>query len=148
MYKLLRPFGMVIFFAVVFYVILNPLFIKAMGNSYKKNDKLSIIKKNTLALLFSLISLIIFLVPTSILAYTIIVQLIDISNIGIKYFMNLDVNEVLNNSNINDFLKSLPINVSMETILKRIQDSSLSNLTFLSFNTIGTAIAVAAGIIR
>ncbi|KLI52741.1 AI-2E family transporter [Brachyspira hyodysenteriae] len=132
MYKLLRPFGMIIFFAVVFYVILNPLFIKAMGKSYKKTDKLSIIKKNTLALLFSLISLIIFLVPTSILAYTIIVQLIDISNIGIKYFMNLDVNEVINNSNINNFLKSLPIDVSMETILKRIQDSSLSNLTFIS----------------
>ena len=132
MYKLLRPFGMIIFFAVVFYVILNPLFIKAMGDSYKKTDKLSIIKKNTLALLFSLISLIIFLVPTSILAYTIIVQLIDISNIGIKYFMNLDVNEVINNSNINNFLKSLPIDVSMESILKRIQDSSLSNLTFIS----------------
>ena len=49
MYKLLRPFGMIIFFAVVFYVVLNPLFIKAMGKSYKKKDKLSIIKKNTLA---------------------------------------------------------------------------------------------------
>ena len=46
--------------------------------------------------------------------------------------MNLDVNEVLRNSNINNFLKSLPIDVSMETILKRIQDSSLSNLTFIS----------------
>ncbi|PTY41048.1 AI-2E family transporter [Brachyspira hampsonii] len=132
MYKLLRPFGMIIFFAVVFYVILNPLFIRAMGKSYKKTDKISIIKKNTLALLFSLISLIIFLVPTSILVYTIIVQLIDISNIGIKYFMNLDVNEVINNSSINNFLKSLPIDVSMATILKRIQDSSLSNLTFIS----------------
>lgn len=132
MYKLLRPFGMIIFFAVVFYVILNPLFIRAMGKSYKKTDKISMIKKNTLALLFSLISLIIFLVPTSILAYTIIVQLIDISNIGIRYFINLDVNEVINNSSINNFLKSLPIDVSMETILKRIQDSSLSNLTFIS----------------
>ncbi|WP_143277847.1 AI-2E family transporter [Brachyspira sp. G79] len=132
MYKLLKPFGMIIFFAVVFYVVLNPLFIKAMGKSYKKKDKLSTIKRNTLALLFSLTSLIIFLVPTSILAYTIIVQLIDISNIGIKYFMNLDVNEVLRNSNINNFLKTLPIDVSMETILKRIQDSSLSNLTFIS----------------
>ncbi|WP_295155848.1 AI-2E family transporter [uncultured Brachyspira sp.] len=132
MYKLLKPFGMIIFFAVVFYVVLNPLFIKAMGKSYKKTDKLSIIKKNTLALLFSLISLIIFLVPTSILVYTIIVQLIDISNIGIKYFMNLDVNKVLNNSNINNFLKSLPIDISMETILKGIQDTSLSNLTFIS----------------
>ncbi|WP_300368474.1 AI-2E family transporter [Brachyspira sp.] len=132
MYKLLKPFGMIIFFAVVFYVVLNPLFIKAMGKSYRKTDKLSMIKKNTLALLFSLISLIIFLVPTSILAYTIIVQLIDISNIGIKYFMNLDVNEVINNSNINNFLKSLPIDVSMGTILRRIQESSLSNLTFIS----------------
>lgn len=36
MYQLLKPFGMIIFFAVVFYVILNPLFIKAMGKSYKK----------------------------------------------------------------------------------------------------------------
>ena len=36
MYKLLKPFGMIIFFAVVFYVVLNPLFIKAMGKSYKK----------------------------------------------------------------------------------------------------------------
>ena len=36
MYQLLKPFGMIIFFAVVFYVILNPLFIKAMGNYYKK----------------------------------------------------------------------------------------------------------------
>ena len=132
MYQLLKPFGMIIFFAVVFYVILNPLFIRAMGKSYKKNNKLAIIKRNTLALLFSLISLIIFLVPTSILVYTIIVQLIDISNIGIKYFMNLDVNEVLNNPALNDMLKSLPVDISMETILKRIQDSSLSNLTFIS----------------
>ena len=132
MYKLLKPFGMVIFFAVVFYVVLNPLFIKAMGKSYNKTDRLSIIKKNTLALLFSLISLIIFLVPTSILLYTIIVQLIDISNIGINYFKDLDINSILINSNINRFIESLPGDISIKTLLHSIQDSSLANLTSIS----------------
>ena len=46
MYQLLKPFGMIIFFAVVFYVILNPLFIKAMGKSYKKNTNFATIKRN------------------------------------------------------------------------------------------------------
>lgn len=132
MYQLLKPFGMIIFFAVVFYVILNPLFIKAMGNSYKKNDNLAMIKRNTLALLFSLISLIIFLVPTSLLFYTIVTQLIDISNIGIKYFMNLDINELIHNAKLNEMIERLPFETSVEAIIKQIQDFSLSNLTFIS----------------
>lgn len=132
MYQLLKPFGMIIFFAVVFYVILNPLFIKAMGNSYKKNDNLAMIKRNTLALLFSLISLIIFLVPTSLLFYTIVTQLIDISNIGIKYFMNLDINELIHNPRLNEMIERLPFETSVEAIIKQIQDFSLSNLTFIS----------------
>ena len=132
MYQLLKPFGMIIFFAVVFYVILNPLFIKAMGNSYKKNDNLAMIKRNTLALLFSLISLIIFLVPTSLLFYTIVTQLIDISNIGIKYFMNLDINELIHNPRLNEMIERLPFETSVEAIMKQIQDFSLSNLTFIS----------------
>ena len=132
MYQLLKPFGMIIFFAVVFYVILNPLFIKAMGKSYKKNDNLSTIKRNTLALLFSLISLIIFLVPTSMLFYTIVTQLIDISNIGIKYFMNLDINELIHNPRLNEMIERLPFDTSVEAIIKQIQDFSLSNLTFIS----------------
>lgn len=132
MYQLLKPFGMIIFFAVVFYVILNPLFIKAMGNSYKKNDNLAMIKRNTLALLFSLISLIIFLVPTSLLFYTIVTQLIDISNIGIKYFMNLDINELIHNPRLNEMIERLPFDTSVEAIIKQIQDFSLSNLTFIS----------------
>ena len=132
MYQLLKPFGMIIFFAVVFYVILNPLFIKAMGNSYKKNDNLAMIKRNTLALLFSLISLIIFLVPTSLLFYTIVTQLIDISNIGIKYFMNLDINELIHNARLNEMIERLPFETSVEAIIKQIQDFSLSNLTFIS----------------
>ena len=132
MYQLLKPFGMIIFFAVVFYVILNPLFIKAMGNSYKKNDNLAMIKRNTLALLFSLISLIIFLVPTSLLFYTIVTQLIDISNIGIKYFMNLDINELIHNPRLNEMIERLPFETSIEAIIKQIQDFSLSNLTFIS----------------
>lgn len=132
MYQLLKPFGMIIFFAVVFYVILNPLFIKAMGNSYKKNNNLAMIKRNTLALLFSLISLIIFLVPTSLLFYTIVTQLIDISNIGIKYFMNLDINELIHNPRLNEMIERLPFETSVEAIIKQIQDFSLSNLTFIS----------------
>ena len=132
MYQLLKPFGMIIFFAVVFYVILNPLFIKAMGNSYKKNDNLAMIKRNTLALLFSLISLIIFLVPTSLLFYMIVTQLIDISNIGIKYFMNLDINELIHNPRLNEMIERLPFETSIEAIIKQIQDFSLSNLTFIS----------------
>lgn len=132
MYQLLKPFGMIIFFAVVFYVILNPLFIKAIGNSYKKNDNLAMIKRNTLALLFSLISLIIFLVPTSLLFYTIVTQLIDISNIGIKYFMNLDINELIHNPRLNEMIERLPFETSVEAIIKQIQDFSLSNLTFIS----------------
>lgn len=132
MYQLLKPFGMIIFFAVVFYVILNPLFIKAMGKSYKKNTNLAIIKRNTLALLFSLTSLIIFLVPTSILFYTIVAQLIDISNIGIKYFMNLNINELIHNPRLNEMIERLPFETSIEDIIKQIQDFSLSNLTFIS----------------
>ena len=132
MYQLLKPFGMIIFFAVVFYVILNPLFIKAMGNSYKKNTHLATIKRNTLALLFSLTSLIIFLVPTSVLFYTIVAQLIDISNIGIRYFMNLDINEIIHNPKLNEIIERLPFDTSIEAIIKQIQDFSLSNLTFIS----------------
>ena len=132
MYQLLKPFGMIIFFAVVFYVILNPLFIKAMGKSYKKNTNFATIKRNTLALLFSLISLIIFLVPTSLLFYTIVTQLIDISNIGIKYFMNLDINELIHNPKLNEIIERLPFETSIEAIIKQIQDFSLSNLTFIS----------------
>ena len=132
MYQLLKPFGMIIFFAVVFYVILNPLFIKAMGKSYKKNTNFATIKRNTLALLFSLISLIIFLVPTSLLFYTIVSQLIDISNIGIKYFINLDINEIIHNPKLNEIIERLPFETSIEAIIKQIQDFSLSNLTFIS----------------
>lgn len=132
MYQLLKPFGMIIFFAVVFYVILNPLFIKAMGKSYKKNTNFATIKRNTLALLFSLISLIIFLVPTSMLFYTIVSQLIDISNIGIKYFINLDINEIIHNPKLNEIIERLPFETSIEAIIKQIQDFSLSNLTFIS----------------
>ncbi|MEI0531366.1 AI-2E family transporter [Brachyspira pilosicoli] len=132
MYQLLKPFGMVIFFALVFYVVLSPLFKKAIGKSYGKEDKISMIKRHTLALLFSLTSLIIFLVPTSLLLYTIIVQLIDISNIGIKYFMNLDFNSILNNEKLNEILSMLPLEISAAEILRRIQDSLLSNLTSVS----------------
>ncbi|WP_286033212.1 AI-2E family transporter [Brachyspira pilosicoli] len=132
MYQLLKPFGMVIFFALVFYVVLSPLFKKAIGKSYGKEDKISMIKRHTLALLFSLTSLIIFLVPTSLLLYTIIVQLIDISNIGIKYFMNLDFNSILNNDRLRELLSMLPVEISAAEILRRIQDSLLSNLTSVS----------------
>ncbi len=132
MYQLLKPFGMVIFFALVFYVVLSPLFKKAIGKSYGKEDKISMIKRHTLALLFSLTSLIIFLVPTSLLLYAIIVQLIDISNIGIKYFMNLDFNSILNNEKLNEILSMLPVEISAAEILRRIQDSLLSNLTSVS----------------
>ena len=132
MYQLLKPFRMIIFFAVVFYVIFNPLFIKAMGKSYKKNTNFATIKRNTLALLFSLISLIIFLVPTSLLFYTIVSQLIDISNIGIKYFINLDINEIIHNPKLNEIIEKLPFETSIEAIIKQIQDFSLSNLTFIS----------------
>ena len=132
MYQLLKPFGMIIFFAIVFYVVLNPLFIKAMGKSYKKNTNYAMIKRNTLALLFSLISLIIFLVPTSMLLYTIVTQLIDISNIGIKYFMNLNINEIIHNPRLNEMLERLPFETSVEDIIKQIQDFSLSNLTYIS----------------
>ncbi len=132
MYQLLRPFGMVIFFALVFYVVLSPLFKKAIGKSYGKEDKISMIKRHTLALLFSLTSLIIFLVPTSLLIYTIIVQLIDISNISIKYFMNLDFNSILNNDRLRELLSLLPVEISAAEILRRIQDSLLSNLTSVS----------------
>ncbi|WP_157150107.1 AI-2E family transporter [Brachyspira sp. SAP_772] len=132
MYQLLRPFGMVIFFALVFYVVLSPLFKKAIGKSYGKEDKISMIKRHTLALLFSLTSLIIFLVPTSLLLYTIIVQLIDISNISIKYFMNLDFNSILNNDRLRELLSLLPVEISATEILRRIQDSLLSNLTSVS----------------
>lgn len=132
MYQLLKPFGMVIFFALVFYVVLSPLFKKAIGKSYGKEDKISMIKRHTLALLFSLTSLIIFLVPTSLLLYTIIVQLIDISNIGIKYFMNLDFNSILNNAKLNELLSMLPVEISAAEILRRIQDTLLSNLTSVS----------------
>ena len=125
MYQLLKPFGMVIFFALVFYVVLSPLFKKAIGKSYGKEDKISMIKRHTLALLFSLTSLIIFLVP-------IIVQLIDISNIGIKYFMNLDFNSILNNDRLRELLSMLPVEISAAEILRRIQDSLLSNLTSVS----------------
>lgn len=132
MYQLLKPFGMVIFFALVFYVVLSPLLKKAIGKSYGKEDKISMIKRHTLALLFSLTSLIIFLVPTSLLLYTIIVQLIDISNIGIKYFMNLDFNSILNNDRLRELLSMLPVEISAAEILRRIQDSLLSNLTSVS----------------
>ncbi|WP_295296366.1 AI-2E family transporter [uncultured Brachyspira sp.] len=132
MYQLLKPFGMVIFFALVFYVVLSPLFKKAIGKSYGKEDKISMIKRHTLALLFSLTSLIIFLVPTSLLLYAIIVQLIDISNIGIKYFMNLDFNSILNNAKLNELLSMLPVEISAAEILRRIQDTLLSNLTSVS----------------
>ena len=132
MYQLLKPFGMIIFFAIVFYVVLNPLFIKAMGKSYKKNTNYAMIKRNTLALLFSLISLIIFLVPTSMLLYTIVTQLIDISNIGIRYFMNLNINEIIHNPRLNEMLERLPFETSVEDIIKQIQDFSLSNLTYIS----------------
>ena len=132
MYQLLKPFGMVIFFALVFYVVLSPLFKKAIGKSYGKEDKISMIKRHTLALLFSLTSLIIFLVPTSLLLYAIIVQLIDISNIGIKYFMNLDFNSILNNDRLRELLSMLPVEISAAEILRRIQDSLLSNLTSVS----------------
>lgn len=132
MYQLLKPFGMIIFFAVVFYVILNPLFIKAMGKSYKKHTNFATIKRNTLALLFSLTSLIIFLVPTSMLLYTIVIQLIDISNIGIRYFMNLNINELIYNPRLNEMIERLPFETSVEALLKQIQDFSLSNLTYIS----------------
>lgn len=132
MFKLLAPFGMVIFFAIVFYVILNPLFIKAMGKNYKKEDKLSLLKKNALGLIFSFASLVIFLVPTTLLGYTIITQLIEVANIGIKFFVKLDINSIISKLKINEIIASLPFDTSLESILKSVQDHFLSQLTYIS----------------
>lgn len=134
MYQILKPFGLIIFFALVFYVVLDPLFIKAMGSSYHKKDKLSIIKRNTLAIIFSLFSLIIFLVPTSLLFYTIINQIINISNIAINFLMKVDISNIIDNNNerINKILQLLPIDISINQILKEAQNIIVSNLSSVS----------------
>lgn len=132
MFKLLYPFGMVIFFAVVFYVLLKPLFIKAMGKSYKKDTKAANLKKNALGLIFSLTSLIIFLVPTTILAYTIVIQMTEVANISIKFFKTINIDSIITNMRINEIIASLPFETSLEEIIKTIRSNMLSQLTFIS----------------
>ncbi len=130
--KLLKPFALIIFFACVFYVVLNPLYIKMLSLLPKKSGKMFAINKIVFALLFSILSLIIFLIPTTFLVYVIVTQLIDLINIAITFFKTFDAKILVDNkivTLIDELLKELDLRGN---IIPTIQNALLSQMSTFS----------------
>lgn len=135
MLKLLAPFAVVIFFAYVFYVVLNPLYIKILEIFYriagKNAGKMAYFRKVTFSLLFSLLSLLIFLVPTALLFYVIITQIIDLTNILTAFFKEPETQQAIKDIIIY-IVGKLPFDLSPNDIVTRVQDSLISQMASLS----------------
>ena len=134
MAKLLKPFAMIIFFAALFYIVLNPLYLKILGKKKIKHEKLFFFKRTSLALLFSFISILIFLIPVSLLGYAIIAQLIQVTDIAVKFLSSVNIEEFFASSYIDDILALLPanLNISFEEILLNLKDLFLSQFSSIS----------------
>lgn len=135
MIKLLAPFATVIFFAYVFYVVLNPLYIKILEVFYriarKNTGKMAYFRKVTFSLLFSLLSLLIFLVPTALLFYVIITQIIDLTNILTNFFKDAETQKIIKDTIIY-VVDKLPFDLSANDIVTKVQDSLISQMASLS----------------
>ncbi len=129
---LLKPFAMVIFFAAVFYVVLNPLYLKILSKVPKKSTILFPIIKMALALLMSILSFVIFLIPTAFLAYVIATQVINLINVSTSFFQNFDTKLLFENkfiSDINHLLEEFKVD---QNVINSFQSSILSQLNSFS----------------
>lgn len=130
--KILKPFALIIFFACVFYVVLNPLYLKILSLFSKKSGKMFAVNRMILALLFSILSLIIFLIPTTFLVYVVSTQVIDLINISISFFKTFDSKMLVDNKTItliDGLLKELDIRGN---IIPAIQNALLSQMSTIS----------------
>lgn len=136
--RIIAPFAMIIFFAAVFSTILKPFYIKLVGKAYYKQTFLARIKKTSLAVLFSIVALLIFLIPVSLLIYSISVEFVSMLNILDVYFTTFDINKLITDVKIQEILNKLPIKTSVEEIVTNIQNSALSQVSsiskYLTFN--------------
>lgn len=135
MVKLLAPFATLIFFAFVFYAVLNPIYTRILNTFYKmygKNTgKMYRFIRITFSLFFSLLSLIIFLVPTALLVYVIINQIIDLVNILTNFFKDTQTQNTIADS-ITYIISKLPFNLSSSEIVSRVQETLISQMASLS----------------
>ena len=135
MTKLLAPFATVIFFAYVFYVVLNPLYKRILEGFYKiagKNTgKMAYFRKIAFSLFFSLLSLIIFLVPTVLLIYVIIMQIIDLTNILTVFFTDAETQKAIKDT-IVYIMSKLPFDVSANDVVSKVQGSLISQMASIS----------------
>ncbi len=135
MTKLLAPFATVIFFAYVFYVVLNPLYKRILEGFYKiagkKTGKMAYFRKIAFSLLFSLLSLMIFLVPTVLLIYVIIMQIVDLTNILTVFFKDAETQKAIKDT-IVYIMSKLPFDVSVNDVVAKVQGSLIAQMASLS----------------
>jgi len=135
MIKLLAPFATVIFFAYVFYVVLNPLYKRILEVFYKiagkKTGKMAYFRKIVFSLFFSLLSLLIFLLPTVLLFYVIIMQIVDLTNILTVFFKDAETQKTIKDT-IVYVISKLPFNLSANDIVTKVQDSLIAQMASLS----------------
>lgn len=123
--KLIAPFALIMFFACVFYVVLKPLYKKILGKK-EENSKIWKTKKVVLSVVFAFLSLIIFLVPLSLLAYATTTQLLDLANITYNFFSHTDIAAIIEKFEIEKILSKLPINITVESISQTIKDEAIN----------------------